>query len=282
MPIEGPPLEEGFFQAGDGTSLFYRYQSGAPSKNPLLLIHGHGEHSGRYLKFFTRLKDLGSPIAAFDLRGCGRSKGRRVYVDSFEDYLHDVSSFLHFLRSRYEIRQSLHLFGHSLGGLIAASWAREAREPVSKLILSSPLFGIPLNRALVGLVKALNRLVPRLILKNPVNPFFLTHDSTEIENYKRDPLIQRKITPRLVHEMLRCSALFQEEPVSYSFPVYILMAEKDYVVNPEATRRVFERIQAPLKELTVFQGFFHEVFNERGQEEVFAKLCRCLTDSNHE
>lgn len=265
-------IEEGLLWAEDGERLFYRFQAASEEKTPLLLLHGHGEHSGRYLKFFTRLQDLNCPIATFDLRGCGQSSGTPVYVSRFEDYLTDISSFARFLGTRYKINPPFLLFGHSLGGLIATAWARENSTSVSKLVLSSPLFGIPKERALKGLVKVLNRLVPALVVKNPVKPPFLTHDLEEVEKYRKDPLIQRRITIRLVHEMLRYTSLFREEDVSLPFPVYILMAEQEFVVDPESTRDFFLRLRASDKELEAFPGYFHEIFNEQGQEKVFERL----------
>ncbi len=266
------PIEEGFFEARDGVRLFYRFQAGSPGRNPLILIHGHGEHSGRYLKFFPKLADLGFPIGTFDLRGCGKSGGRPVYVSKFEDYLDDVSSFVSYLKGHFGVKSPVILFGNSLGGLIATAWARENGGNVSKLILSSPQFGIPLSRLLRILMPALNVLAPTYVVNNPIYPPWLSHDPLEVEKYKSDPLIQRRITVRLTHEMLRYSSFFQETETSFRFPVYILMAEEDFVVKPEATRRFFERVKAPAKEMESFPGFFHEIFNEVGQEKAFERL----------
>ena len=272
------PIEEGLFWTRDGERLFYRFQAGFPDSPLLLLLHGHGEHSGRYLKFFNRLADLHFSMAVFDQRGCGRSSGTPVYVSRLEDYLDDVSSFLDFLKHRHPGFSSLYLFGHSLGGLVATAWADRRGEGISKLILSSPLFGLPMKRLMKWFVELLNRWVPQGVIHNPVRPFYLTHDPEEMRLYQQDSLIQRRITVRLVHEMLRYISFFEQKSVSFLFPVYILMAAEDFVVDPEATRRFFERLQAPHKVLKSFPGFFHEIFDEKGQDEVFKELRKCLTD----
>ncbi len=269
-------IQEGLFWAGDGERLYYRYLPGDPEKRPLILIHGHGEHSGRYLKFFSRLGPFHFPIAAFDLRGCGLSSGEPAFVSCFEDYLSDVSSFLHFLNVRFKLRPPVQLFGHSLGGLIATAWAYENPEKVSKLILSSPLFGLPKENFLKRLTGLLNRWMPGFVVKNPVNSLFLTQDPQEIEKYKNDSLIRKRITVRLVHEMLRYIHLFRERKMKVPFPVSILMAGKDYVVMPKATQDFFSRIESPKKEIKVFEGFLHEIFNEKDQEQVFQQLENCL------
>ncbi|MBI4115194.1 MAG: lysophospholipase [Candidatus Omnitrophica bacterium] len=264
-------IQEGFFEASDKERIFFRFQKGSQEKC-LILLHGHGEHTGRYLKFFTRLEDTGVSLGTFDLRGCGLSGGRPVYVSSFEDYLADVSSFLSFLNKEFKIASPILLFGHSLGGLIATSWAEKNQDKVTKLILSSPLFKIPNEWGIKFVVPVLDRLAPRLVIKNPVHPPYLTHDPKEVEKYKADPLIQRRITVRLVREMLRHTTLFQEKETTVSFPVYILMAGTDFVVDPKGTRQFFDHLHAPEKKRESFPGFFHEIFNEKEQDKAFERL----------
>lgn len=273
-------IEEGFFEASDGIRLYYRFQGGQDLGAPILLVHGHGEHSGRYLKFFNHLEELHRPIAIFDLRGCGRSEGRRVYVERFEDYLGDLTSFVDFLKKRYQISGPLHLFGHSLGGLIATAWACRNQGLMKKLILSSPLFGIPLGGLVKRLVPFLNWAAPRFVVRNPVRPPFLTHDPEEVERYQKDPLIQRRITVRLTSEMLRMAHFFETNQTRVPFPVHILMAGEDYVVDPEATRRFAARLEAAKKTVESFPGFYHEIFNERGQEKVFDRLRDLLREGD--
>ena len=265
-------VEEGLFWTDDGERLFYRLERGSSAKQPLVLIHGHGEHSGRYLKFFAELRELQISIATFDLRGCGRSSGEAAHVERFEDYLSDVSSFLKFLAKQYGLKTPIQLFGHSLGGLIALTWARANPKLISKLILSSPLLGLPQEGVIRLLVRILNPIVPRFVIRNAVRPLYLSHDPEEVRLYKEDPLIRRRITVRLVHEMVKYFLLLRGVDVTIPFPVYILMAGKDRVVRADATRNFFLRLRAPSKELESFEGFYHEIFNEAGQAKVFERL----------
>lgn len=271
------PIEEGFFPAEDGVRLFYRFRPAAKRQNALIMLHGHGEHSGRYVKFFSQLEDLKIPMGIFDLRGSGRSEGQKASVERFEDYLADVSSFVQFLTARSQIETPVCIFGHSLGGLIALSWARENAKLVFKMILSSPLLGLPREGIIGALVSRLNRVIPNFIVNNPVNPPFLTHDQQEVERYRKDPYIQRKITIRLVNEMLRYAASFRGEKISLSWPVYILMSGKDFVVDPRRTQDFFDRLVAPDKKLKVFPEFYHEIFNETDQRVVFDALRNLLS-----
>lgn len=269
-------IEEGDFRSADGERLFYRFHRASNQKNPLILLHGHGEHSGRYLKFFSRLEDHEIPMGIFDLRGCGQSGGERASVRRFEDYLSDVTCFIRFLTDQFQVRSPVLLFGHSLGGLIALSWARENPSEISKLILSSPLLGMHRESIVKMLAGPLNRLLPDWMVNNPVSPPFLTHDLEEVKRYKSDPLIQRKITIRLVNEMLRYASSFRGIEISFACPVYILMSGKDYVVNPKFTLNFFDQLHAPEKKLKSFPGFYHEIFNEVGQAEAFEELKKIL------
>ena len=265
-------MKEGLFWTRDGERLYYRFQEAKSNQKLLLLIHGHGEHSGRYLKFFEQLKGLEQPIAAFDLRGCGRSSGHPVFVSNFEEYLSDVTDLVKFLRDRYRVTGPLDLFGHSLGGLIATLWAGQNQFEISKLILSSPFFGMHFPGLTGGVAAVLNRWFPRWALQNVVRPPSLTHDLNEVEKYRSDPLIQHKITVRLAYEMYQRTLRFQRQIMRFSFPVFILMAGDDRVVDSKATRQFFSRLQAPEKDLTEFPGFYHEIFNEVEQSRVFERL----------
>ena len=265
-------IEEGLFWAKDGERLFYRLQQGNPSRHPFILVHGHGEHSGRYVKFFENLRNFDGTIAAFDLRGCGRSSGEAVYVSNFQDFLADLTSFIEFLNLRFQIKAPIQLFGHSLGGLIAVAWARENEARISKLILSSPLMGLPSEALVRCFGRLLNPICPHWVLKNPVKANLLTHDPDEIAKYRRDPLIRRKITVRLSFEMLRYLSFLRESKITFSFPVYILMAERDFIVAPQATHKFFAMLESPDKQLESFADFYHEIFNETGQNKAFERL----------
>ena len=246
----------------------------------MVIVHGHGEHSGRYEKFAEKLNGKRLSIAVYDARGYGLSEGRDVYVDSFEEFLADLTEFLDFLAKNFSPQKKTYLLGHSLGGLVALHWALRFPERLHAFFLSSPFLGLRLPAPLVGLNSLLNRLMPDFVYQNPVYPPHLTHNPEEIRNYKADPLIKRKISVRLLSEVLKYQAqLGTMTHFRFACPVYVMAAGLEKVVDLERTKTLFEKFQAPRKTIKIFDGFYHEIFNELEQEKAFDYLKSCIRDA---
>ena len=165
------------------------------------------------------------------------------------------------------------VLGHSFGGLTAVFWALRQPEKIKGLILSSPCLGLKLPGFLVGLNALLYRIVPRFLYQAPVYPPHLTHNLEEVETYKKDALIQRKISVSLIYQVLSYMRRLEEiQSVAFPFPVFILAAGLEKVVDFTKTQKFFDKVKAPAKELKVFEGFYHEIFNELEQDEAFKAL----------
>ena len=273
------PAVTGTFQGAGGVRLFYRYFECPNAVGTLVILHGHGEHSGRYEKFARILEETRLSIAVYDGRGFGQSEGRDYYVDSFEEFLEDLTAFDQFLQNTHPPQGKIYLLGHSLGGLVAVHWALRFPERLRALFLSSPFLGLRLPAPLLWLNAFLNRCSPGLIYKNPVYPPHLTHNPEEVRHYKADTLIKRKISVRLLSEVLKYQLqLAAMDRFRFPFPVYILGAGLEKVVDLEKTKSFFQKLEAPRKEMKIFDGFYHEIFNELGQEKAFNFLKVCITD----
>ncbi|MDP3919578.1 MAG: lysophospholipase [Candidatus Omnitrophota bacterium] len=265
--------ERGTFPSFDGLRLAYRLYEKPGSDDLMVICHGHGEHSGRYRKFSDVLENENLSIASFDFRGSGLSEGREVYVETLEDYLQDLTAYIVFLRGHCKVPVKVILFGHSLGGLVALHWAMRQQDSLRMLILSSPCLGLKLPGILRSLNSLLHRFAPGFLYQNPVYPPHLSHDPREIEVYKKDGLIKRKMSVRLLSEMLRYMDLLDEEKTYlFSFPVYVLSAGLEKVVDADKTQKVFESFKTPDKDYRVFDGFYHEIFNELYQDQAFDAL----------
>ncbi|MDD5225551.1 MAG: lysophospholipase [Candidatus Omnitrophica bacterium] len=268
-----------YFKSRDGVKIFYRFYALPGARHTVIMLHGYGEHSGRYEKFPTKMGRLSAQFAVMDFRGMGRSGGARGDIGTFDDYLGDVTAFIDHLRKRHSIPSKFILFGHSLGGLVATCWAMKNPEPVKLLILSAPFLGLRFS----GVIRPLNRLMqifaPGFIYKNPVRSRSLSHDPVEVAIYRKDPLILRHISARLIGEITRLIEALRKQPIlSVPFPVYLLAVGEEQIVDPAMVRKFFERLVAPRKERTIFEGFFHELFNEREQQRAFNVLKTIIED----
>ncbi|HOW87531.1 MAG TPA: lysophospholipase [Candidatus Omnitrophota bacterium] len=268
-----------YFKSWDGTRIFYRFFAAPGAKHTMILLHGYGEHSERYQKFSERLKGLPAQMAIMDFRGMGRSEGARGDIHHFEDYFRDISAFVEHLRVKHGIPKQFILFGHSMGGLVAVHWALKNPEPVRMLVLSAPFF----NFRTEWLARILNWFfavfIPRFIFWNPVRVKTLTHQPDEIATHTQDPLILRFISARLAGEIMRSIEDLRKRPIlSVPFPVAMLSAGDERVVDPVASRKFFDRLVAPRKERFVFEGFYHEIFNEIDQQKVFNVLKTIIED----
>lgn len=270
-------IETGHFESFDGTRLFYRF---FPSESDewMMILHGHGEHSGRYDKFSSKLRDSKLSLAAFDFRGAGRSEGREVYVEHFRVYLTDITFFIEHMRKKHGFTGKPIMLAHSLGGLAGLYWAIENRDGLRGVILSSPCLGLKLPKFLIGMNELLNRVVPGMLYKNPVYPPHLSHNPEEIQAYKDDPLIKRKMSVRLLSEMIRAMKGLDSlvDGLSIPVPIFMLLAGLEKVVDGEKTRKIFDIIEAPLKHREIFSEFYHEIFNELRQDEAFNALNQCV------
>lgn len=267
------------FTSWDGVRIFYRLSPVPGARHTVLLVHGYGEHSGRYEKFPEKMKGLSAQFAIMDLRGMGRSEGARGTVSAFEDYLRDLSSFVGHLRGKGFLPKQFILLGHSMGGLVALTWAMKNPQAVRMLILSAPFLGLKASWLMRPLNRAVMFFAPGFIYKNPVRSRSLSHDPEEIAAHRKDPLIQRHISARLIGEIFIRMAVLRGLPIlSVPFPVHVFMAGEERVVDSMAVRCFFDRLVAPYKEKTVFDGFFHEIFNEQEQQRAFKVLKTTIED----
>ncbi len=263
----------------DGTPLHYcRFTPDMPPKGTLIIVHGMGEHGGRYRRLAEHLLPLGVESIALDLRGFGQSGGARAYVPRFEYFLKDLEA-IHAFVYRRNNKLPIFLLGHSLGGLIASDYAAGAKRPPLKgLVLSSPAFGIaipvPTWKHLMAL--AVSVITPHYSEKDNVSISLLTHDAVIRNEYEKDPLIYHRITTGLYREMTRAIKRSAQIAARLSLPVLVLQAGNDAIVKKEETLEFYDRIKSSDKTVEVYPELYHEILNETGREKVFARITAWL------
>lgn len=279
--VEQPVLFERRFISFDETPIFYKTLRSASEPNAVvLIIHGMGEHGGRYLPLAEYLSGIGIESLLMDLRGFGQSGGKKACVNRFLDYHRDLEA-LHLLISKTRKNSPIFILGHSFGGLIASSYAAFfTSAPLRGLILSSPLFGIaipvPSWKSRFGLM--MSYCFPDYAQTTKVNPKFLTHDEGITKKYEQDPYIFHKISARLYREMIK--TINQKDAISktLSLPTLLLQAGEDYIVSKGESLKFFDHLAAQDKELQVYEGFYHEILNEVKRAQVYSRIGNWVLD----
>lgn len=254
--------------------LFRRVWAPESPRGAVAIIHGYGEHSGRYRDFSAWLSSHGWLVAACDLPGHGRSPGRRGYIRSFSDYLAAVDALL----AEVHRAAPVFLLGHSLGGLIVVRYLEQGPQAVSGLILSSPFFGlampVPAWKRVLALM--LSRLWPAASLPSGIKPEELSHDPKVVEAYREDPLVHRIATARWFAEVSAAQAAALREASQIRVPVLIIQGEEDRLTEVAATRRFAARCRAPDLTFRLYGGLYHETLNELGRERVWGDVLEWL------
>jgi alpha-beta hydrolase superfamily lysophospholipase len=244
------------------------YYSSAPDKprdgKPTAVVgilHGYGEYGARYAHVMDAWTERGIASIAIDLRGHGRAGGRRGYCAGFGEFLDDTRE-LERLTADKDV--PAFLFGHSFGGLVAASSVLVRPAPWRALVLSAPLFGIAVDvspiKRLAG--RLASRLVPTLSLPNGIRSADVTHDVALAEAYDADPLVFHIATARWFTETHAAQERAFAAAPSLRMPLYVVMGTQDRISKLEKARAFFDGAGADDKTWDAREGLFHEVLNE--------------------
>jgi lysophospholipase len=266
------------FSADDGLRL--HLQAWLPDAEPagvLAVVHGYGDHGGRYGYLGDDMAARGHAVYVYDLRGHGRSAGRRGHIRRFADYLADTRVYLDVV-AEVQPDAPLFLLGHSLGGLIAAGYAEARPAGLSGLILSSPFLrlGMPPPASKVYAAKALSLIAPAFDIGNTLRAADLSHERDVVEAYVSDPLVHHVATSRWAAAVLSAQAAILGKASLIDLPLLLLYSEADAVTDPRASHELFARAGSVDKTERRYPGYFHELFNETGRATVFADLAAWL------
>ena len=231
-------------------------------KAQVLMVHGLGEHAGRYDAIAKCLNHWGYGARAYDQYGHGESDGQRGAIPSDLRLQEDLSDVIQSTRTRIGAQMPLILFGHSLGGLVAAHWVAQNPGTVQGLVLSSPALALTLNPLQKLLLSVLPRLAPDLRMGNGLKIESLSHDPSVVEAYRQDPLVHDRISARLAHYMMQAGAATRGQAAQWSVPTLLLYAGADQLVNPAGSRAFAAAAPKDVVSAQSYPPLYHEIFNE--------------------
>jgi alpha-beta hydrolase superfamily lysophospholipase len=255
---------EGNFIGVRSASIYYQgWLPAGPAKAIIIIAHGLGEHSGRYMNVVNHFVPLGCAIYGLDHIGHGKSDGDREVINRFTDFTDNLTVFYHMVIV-WQAEKPIFLLGHSLGGLIAAFYLIDQQSNFKGAIISAPMTSIPENISpvTVTLGRILSALVPKAGIIG-LDATGVSRDPEVVKAYVNDPLVFHGKTPaRLAAEMLVAIQRVTAEANKITLPFITLQGTADKLVNPNDAKHLYEIASSKDKTLKTYPGLYHEVFNE--------------------
>ncbi len=271
--MSAPTANEAWTQSRDGARLFYRHWPVENATCAVAIIPGYADHSGRYSHVADFLTGGGIEVYALDLRGHGNSDGARGHVSRFDHYHDDVDALLSVIAEKSQ-GKPLFILGHSMGGLVALSYAIRRSPDCKGIAVSSPFLGVAMKvpeiKVLLGRVMSV--VYPSLALPSGLNPYDLSHDRAVGDAYSADPLVFKTATARWFTETMRAIAETKAGARNLKLPCLILQAGDDRLADPEASKPLFDSLGSSDRTYIEYPNFYHEIFNEDGKEKPMGDL----------
>lgn len=261
----------------DGTKFHLRTwePAAAPAGLAIALVHGLGEHSGRYVELVAHLTEHGYPVIAMDLRGHGRSTGKRGHAPTYEALMDDIELLLGAARERFPgVR--LVLYGHSFGGNLVINYVLRRRPDLAGLIAMSPALRPAFHPPgwKLGLGRMLYRVWPSLTLYSEVDMRGVSRDQSVVRAAQADPLAHDRISARLGLDLLQAGEWALQQAHTLAIPTLLMHGDSDRVTSATASREFARR--ASLCTLRIWQGLYHELHHEPEKAAVFTEITRWL------
>ncbi len=258
---------EGQLAGHDNLQLFFQVWQNPKAKGTVIIGHGQGEHSESYLRMIDAFKNDSWSFYAMDLRGHGKSDGKRGYAGNFEDYCKDYHLFVE--KILHESKSStgpVVLLGHSLGGLIQLKTVIDHPEmKVAAQVCSSPLLGvaIPVPEWKTRAADVLNQWLPKVTLWNEITNDMLTRDLDVIREFEQDVLRHSRMSPGVFLGFKNAIEVVQARASEIQLPTLFQIPENDPVVSSPEAKVFFDKMSSGDKKLCTYgDGARHEIYND--------------------
>ena len=246
----------------------------AKPKALIALVHGFGDHSGRYAHVINHFARAGFAVSAYDLRGHGLSDGRRGDCESFDQHVADLHSFV--WETAHEVCEGtpVVIVGMGVGAVIAMQYTTTYPRAVAGIVAVAPTLA-PHIRAKgwqKWLARKIGKVFPRLPIEFTFSPADLTRDAQAIADYLQDPLVFQRLSARAYLSFREKIKFIMPLAFRMRHPLMIVQAREDRISPPEASERFFGEVIQENKKIVLLNGSFHEPFNDSSCEEVLAAV----------
>ncbi|HEX4212159.1 MAG TPA: alpha/beta hydrolase [Candidatus Dormibacteraeota bacterium] len=256
----------------DGVWISWRAWEAPEPRGVLLIVHGLGEHSGRYRNLAEAMVPAGWSCWALDLRGMGESEGPRGHIDSWSQWVGDIAAFDRLVRTEASPLEVVPL-GHSFGGVVVASAIVQGALKPRRFVLSNPAFSVrtPIAPWKLALGRIASRTMPTLTMSNGLDAKGISRDAAVVEAYRQDPLVHDRISARLHAEWQAAGASTMQGAPRCTLPMLLLLSDQDPIIDAQAGEG-FGRTCGGKVTIKRYPGRYHEPFNDLGAEAVFEDL----------
>ena len=265
------------WKTSDGLEIYSR--AWAPERTPkavVCLIHGLGEHIGRYTHVGAALSKAGYALLGFDLRGHGKSEGRRGHTPGYEALMDDVAMFLEQAEAKYP-KLPRFLYGHSVGGNLVLNYALRRKPKLAGVIATAPwlrlAFEPSASKVLLG--RMMNNILPGFTQASGLETAALARDPQVVQAYENDPLVHDKISARMFVSIHEAGLWALSHVARFPLPLLLMHGEADRILSAEAARQ-FAAAAGKKATLKIWEGWYHEVHNEPEQGEAFKVMVQWL------
>jgi alpha-beta hydrolase superfamily lysophospholipase len=271
---------EGFLKGYQDIKLFFQVWDNPKAQGTVIITHGHGEHSDSYSRLIKSFENDSWSFFSWDLRGHGRSEGRRGYAPDFETYCEDFNLFLDMLLKDEKLKKGpVILLCHSMGGLILLrTILRNPKLKYDGIVASSPLLGLAMEvpKWKSGGASLLNKILPQATLGSEIENAMLTSDPDVIREFEQDTLRHTRMSPGVFLGMQKAWDFVRPRANEIHKPFLLLLPEQDLVCSTPVSEDFFQRIKSTQKEIYIYPNGKHELFNDLLRATVFADLKKFL------
>lgn len=267
------------FKSKNGLTLLGRAwisQNSTP-KGSVYLVHGLGEHSGRYGDLADELNQSGYHLVGFDLRGHGLSEGPRGHTPDYNDLLDDIQTLIQHSRERFSFNLPEFLYGHSLGGNLVLNFGLQRSPQLFGMIVTSPLLKTAFEppKAKLFAARVLSQILPALTLKSGLETEALSRDQAVVISYNNDPYVHDKLSARLGFEMLQQGEKALENASNWQLPLLLMHGTADRICSCSASQE-FAQAAGESVDLVLWEDNYHELQNDLEREKVISRMIQWL------
>jgi acylglycerol lipase len=259
---------EEFFRDSNGVQIFFRsYRPTGKPRAVVVICHGVNSHGGQYVWAAEQFVERGFAVYAIDLRGRGRSEGRRFHINDVSEYVTGLKQLIAIAKSR-EPGLPVFLLGHSAGGVVSTTYVLDNQEEIDGFICESFAFRVPAPKPVLAIIRGLNHIAPKLPVLKLKNEDF-SRDPQMVATLNADPLTKNDVQPvATVAALLRANDRMEREFGKITLPLLIMHGTADNATVPAGSVMFHDKAGSADKTLKLYEGNFHDLLADTGREGV--------------